>query len=348
MKQLGIILFVFVTLHSIGQEVKWSLKGSLTNGSVKVYGVEDKLNSQDYFAVISNRESQIDTITFPFSGYLPNGIDTMFLQSIQIDKEGQNELLISWEYETPVQTNYYHSGKEIEKINKIINLDTRKEMFSAVEFYFHSKSFQPWKKDDVGNFYVDTASYSYDFTIDSYGIITIGDLKSKCVRHNTSIQANDNQKKTMNIATEIVSYDCSIFIDHRPGTYRYRNGMWQWITTEPYNIPSTITYTPLDKEFYRGSDGFLYIKTFMTINPPLDGDREIFRQVPEIDVSSYEFIGESHYYAKDKNKIYYIPSSTEGKQIFILIDADLDTFEAIGYEQAKDKNHEYNHGIIVK
>ncbi|AEA43868.1 DKNYY domain-containing protein [Fluviicola taffensis] len=107
------------------------------------------------------------------------------------------------------------------------------------------------------------------------------------------------------------------------------------------------TYTALDHQFFRGDDGKLYIQTEQLINPPENYGPRFYRQVPDIDVSTYQELNANSDYKKDKNCIYWEYGTTDGTFIK-LVKADLETFQVIEFGLGKDKKHVFFHGEIVE
>lgn len=118
-----------------------------------------------------------------------------------------------------------------------------------------------------------------------------------------------------------------------------------------YSIDSstqdTIKYTPLEKGFYRSSDGKMYIKTRSLIKPPEKYGPPFYRPIPDIDVESYKLLCSAGWYAKDKNHVYMVHGSTDGEHIWILDTANANTFECIQYRWGKDDRHVFNNGKIL-
>jgi len=113
------------------------------------------------------------------------------------------------------------------------------------------------------------------------------------------------------------------------------------------NLRKRIDYLSLEKGFYKGSDGNLYIKTRGLIDPPEEYSADFYRLVPEIDIESFRLLGNGDYYAMDNNHVYKVYSTTDGEFIKILEDADPGTFEVIGYRWGKDKNFVYENGVKI-
>jgi hypothetical protein len=107
------------------------------------------------------------------------------------------------------------------------------------------------------------------------------------------------------------------------------------------------TYTQLEYPFYRGDDGKLYIMTQNLISPPENYGPVFYRQVPDIDVQTYQEFNASSDYKKDKNCIYWKYGTTDGTFIQ-LVKADLETFQVIQFGLGKDKKHVFFQGKIVE
>lgn len=113
------------------------------------------------------------------------------------------------------------------------------------------------------------------------------------------------------------------------------------------SIGQASTFIELEKGFYRGSDGLLYIKTQSLINPPEEYDTSFYRAVPEIDVSSYQG-NVCEGYGMDKNHVFYCKNTTSGTNIKLLAEADRNTFLMINpYNLSKDKDHVFYYERVV-
>jgi hypothetical protein len=112
---------------------------------------------------------------------------------------------------------------------------------------------------------------------------------------------------------------------------------------------STLTYKELTKGFYLGSDNKMYIKTAAVLNGG-KGDGvgpSFFREVPNVDVATFENIGQEGWYAKDKKNVYIDHFMTDGRHLWLLDCADAGSFQSIGYRWGKDKNHVFENGILL-
>lgn len=106
-----------------------------------------------------------------------------------------------------------------------------------------------------------------------------------------------------------------------------------------------VEYKKLSNVFYKGSDGGIYIKTRSLIKPPEEEGPPFYRKVPVENYESYEDI--SGYYAKDKFNVYRDWSTTDGRFIAIIEEADVETFSEIEYRLGMDKSHVFYNGKIV-
>jgi len=108
------------------------------------------------------------------------------------------------------------------------------------------------------------------------------------------------------------------------------------------------TYQELAKGFYLGSDHKMYIWT--TADDGKEGCRgaPFFREVPVVDVASFENLGQEGWYAKDRKNIYIDHLMTDGRHIWVLDSADAGSFQSIGYRWGKDNKHVFENGIILE
>ena len=110
----------------------------------------------------------------------------------------------------------------------------------------------------------------------------------------------------------------------------------------------SLSYKKLEKRFYRGSDGKLYIKTQSLISPPEEYGPDFYRAVPDIDVPSFELLCHEGWYAKDKDSVYIVHGMTDGKHIWVVDEADAKTFVCISYRWGKDNSHVFQNGTVLK
>jgi len=107
------------------------------------------------------------------------------------------------------------------------------------------------------------------------------------------------------------------------------------------------SYLLLEKGFYRGSDGLMYIQTHYQIKPPSEESKLIYREVPEIDIQRFS-CEDIDGYCMDNQNVYYKYFTTEGSFITTIEGADIESFEIIEARYiAKDKNYVYEHASIV-
>jgi hypothetical protein len=104
-------------------------------------------------------------------------------------------------------------------------------------------------------------------------------------------------------------------------------------------------YTVAGKGFYKDKGGNLFILTEDAND--FDTIFQYYEQLDSIDLESFEYLGEYEYYAKDKNHVYIFQPDACGMNVFILADADPETFAALNYRWARDKNYVYESGWVL-
>jgi len=114
------------------------------------------------------------------------------------------------------------------------------------------------------------------------------------------------------------------------------------------SIMGASTFAYIDKD--RASDGKMYINT-AAVNDGGKGDGTgppFYREVPEIDVSTFINLGQEGWYAKDAKHVYIDHFMTDSRHLWLLEEADAATFQSIGYRWGKDKNHVFENGIMLE
>lgn len=101
-------------------------------------------------------------------------------------------------------------------------------------------------------------------------------------------------------------------------------------------------FTEAGKGFYKDKDGKLYILNEDAND--FDTIYQYYDQVDSIDLETFEYLGSYGYYAKDKKHVYIFHPDACGTNVFILTDADPETFESLNYRWARDKNFVYESG----
>ncbi|HET6991632.1 MAG TPA: DKNYY domain-containing protein [Bacteroidia bacterium] len=156
----------------------------------------------------------------------------------------------------------------------------------------------------------------------------------------------DNIGKVIDVATFKKSQD---------GFYRDKHNKYEFVPGDDggslhivQNDPET--YKELEKGFYLGADGKMYIKTAGILDPEKgEGDGpSFFREVPTIDTATFQNLGEEGWYAKDSKNVYIDHFMTDGRHIWLLKEADVSTFQVIGYRWGKDRNHVFENGILLE
>jgi hypothetical protein len=109
-------------------------------------------------------------------------------------------------------------------------------------------------------------------------------------------------------------------------------------------------YKSVGKGFYTGPDQKMYIQTAAVLDGGKgDGSGPLFfREVPAVDVATFELLGQEQWYARDKNHVYIYHFMTDGQHLSLLEEADAASFKSIGYRWGKDKNHVFENGIVLE
>ena len=150
--------------------------------------------------------------------------DLKITDSIQIDGVGSKEIVF---FRNCRGLKEDHGGTfditESVKISKyeIWNLDSKQLIFEAISFYKSDYKRNQMHKDPQRTKGVE--SWSYDFKIDSTGLITICKLKTKTKAYKLAFNAEKTKAKNQTVL-EKSPYNYNITSDKREGTYRYVNG----------------------------------------------------------------------------------------------------------------------------
>lgn len=109
------------------------------------------------------------------------------------------------------------------------------------------------------------------------------------------------------------------------------------IKLDPKFDPSL--YEQIDINFYKGkTDGKVYIRTGM-LQPVKDSADKVvyyFKEIPGLDLTTFERLNQGGYYAKDKNHVYTWDINANGEEILVLEGADPKSFQSIAYRWGKD------------
>ncbi len=109
-----------------------------------------------------------------------------------------------------------------------------------------------------------------------------------------------------------------------------------------------ITYEHVKQGIYQGSDGRKYVRTQSLRNPPEEYGPLFFRPIPNIDVPTFTKLCSQGWYAKDKDSVYIWHTMTDGTHVWVVEEADAQSFECIRYRWAKDKSYVFNNGTVLK
>jgi hypothetical protein len=150
--------------------------------------------------------------------------DLQVVDSIQIDGVGSKEILFFRKCDgkndeqggTFVTRGYVNKSKY-----EIWNLDTKEMIFEATSFY-KSK----FDRNNLGrNRIKGKVSWSYNFTIDDTGKITISKLKTSTKADEFILSVEQTKAKNKPVR-EKSQYKGNLFADKTEGTYRYVNGKY--------------------------------------------------------------------------------------------------------------------------
>jgi hypothetical protein len=152
--------------------------GSTTDSTIQV--IFERVDTIMKRYIIFENKNSIDTL---FLSWTDNKFhsNTCQIEQIQIDGKGKKEIHITWTYTKPFGLGDYIGGQtswgEQRKFvnNEIWNLDTKERLFSAVSLYSIEKYTTYHGIDEKT---INTHSFwSYDFSIDEHGRITISNIK---------------------------------------------------------------------------------------------------------------------------------------------------------------------------
>lgn len=187
--------------------------GRSTDGQVKACVLVDKNGYGKELLIYKNGKSW-DTLSIAREGDSDIG-DTCFIQTVQIDKKGLNEAVLSWSGQGSHSYGGVPGGGFVNKFTKheIWNLNTGRKLFAAQSVYYNEESTGYYNKKDssVIRTRTQSCSYQYKFSVTKEGRVVISNLKEK--RSVTYDNESVNRTKEEKIA-------CSFPMpDHKPGVY---------------------------------------------------------------------------------------------------------------------------------
>lgn len=179
MNKLTLICISFFTcsmLYGQMDSISWRLCGQTDDQTVKAYFVSGK-NIPHKNVLIYKKEQLWDTLDLVvYASLLPVFKDTCFVQSIQMDGQGSNEIVLSWDYELIRKDEIQRY-----KIYNIWDLDTRKRFFYMTPNYYRWNNEILLGLDGFHNvidstFTQDSCVYKCNFEINSLGQIIVSKL----------------------------------------------------------------------------------------------------------------------------------------------------------------------------
>lgn len=192
--------------------------GRSANGLVKLSLLVDQ-NGYGKELLIYKKGKNWDTLSIARDGDSDMG-DTCFLQTVQIDQKGLQEVVLSWTGGGSHSYGGPTGGGFVNKFTKheIWNLDTGKKLFEAQSMYCNEESVGINSETDpsILRTRTETCSYWYTFSVTPTGKIMIRDYKEK-----NSVTYDD---ETVNRIKEEKNACSFPMPDHKPGVYVFRGG----------------------------------------------------------------------------------------------------------------------------
>ncbi len=171
-----IISFSFCTLLYGQKDSLWHLSGQTNDGTVKAYSVKS-IKGSCRNVLIFKKGQLWDTLDLcGYASMLPHFKDTCWVQSIQLDGQGLNEIILSWERKI-IEKNivvYY-------KFYTIWDLDTKKNIFYMTPDYYRLSTGTIYELDQFNKIVdsimdPDSCIYKCDFGINTDGQIIVNNL----------------------------------------------------------------------------------------------------------------------------------------------------------------------------
>ena len=242
-----------------------------------------------------------------------------------------------WSQDGIVYTNIRENLYRDSAGNIYLRVDCPDETQKNLSCFEKSMSFNGELKRDNIKDVIDTASYQnyidFPFSKDKKHVYyTISHEDGTQMR---IIEGADPETFTIVPNSEYEAKDKNAY-------YTYRNDSLEIVL-------NNVKYKDEGKGFYRGDNGKLYIKT-NTEGPNEKANKSFYREVPDIDVKTYNDFGQIDGYSKDTNHVYWTTLTTDGKFITIVEKADPKTFvvdkkEGQGRDYGHDKAFYFDHGL---
>ena len=217
-------IFFFIALSGFGQQegslAHLELVGSSCDSLVKAFLQIDK-NGDGKYILVFKKDLNWDTLEFAGDGS-PAIQDTCTIRTIQIDRKGLKEVIITWSLH--MSHSYGGLGGGFENsytMNEIWNLDTREKIFSAQNAYYNFET-TVYAENDSADQIIRTVicSYSYDFAVTDNGQIVISNMKE-----DNSVTYGDDPHNKIKKEKDACSFSPP---DHEEGVYIYKEGEFIW------------------------------------------------------------------------------------------------------------------------
>lgn len=170
------ISFLFcAALYGQNDSLTWRLCGQSNDQSVKAFFVSDKITCPN--VLVFKKDQYWDTLPLcTYASMLPYFSDICSIQCVQMDGQGLNEVVLSWNYERVAA-----NEKIIYTFYMIWDLDTRMRIFYMTPYYYRLSTEYLYSIDESGQILdttltVDSCVYRSDFHIDSNGQIINANL----------------------------------------------------------------------------------------------------------------------------------------------------------------------------
>ncbi len=187
--------------------------GSTTDGSVRACLLVDKNGYGKELFIYRNGKTW-DTLSIAREGDSDIG-DTSFIKTVQIDKKGLKEVVLSWSGQGSHSYGGVPGGGFSNKFTKheIWNLNTGKKLFAAQSVYYNEEQTGFYSETDSSDLRTRkvTCSYHYTFSVTKEGKVVISQLKVK-----NAVTYDDEKVNRIREEKNACSFSMP---DHKPGVY---------------------------------------------------------------------------------------------------------------------------------
>jgi hypothetical protein len=230
MRRISILTFFLSTaIRCYGQpsdSTNWTELGSSEDGTLRVFSIGTE-SMIDKYVIKFNQGLTWDTLSFADESAQ---IDSCIIKTIQVDRKGLREVMISWTLRLSHSYGGTMGGGVTTNLtrNEIWNLETRKRIFAATSNYYNWENTNS-EIDSIGRYEetISICSYSYDLNVNDKGEIIVSNLKES--NSNETTDYGDN-----GVVISKTTKSSDICLDSRPdhqvGTYKFKKGHYKLIT----------------------------------------------------------------------------------------------------------------------